>query len=447
MFASCKAAACFGPAWLSLAAAAAHAQGGPACLAGAAEGGACVSNGEHLLLQMPGEQVLEVAAKTGSKAGELGRRTGSAVERYGKLRVSGNKIVSEKTGSPVRLRGMSLFWSQWMPQFWNGDLVAWLASDWRVSLVRAAMAVEHGGYLSDPWAERTRVEAVVDAAAQAGVYVIVDWHDHNADRHLEQSRAFFGEMAAKYGGHPNVLFELFNEPVKQAWSAMIKPYHEAVVGVIRQHTDNLVILGTRLWSTQVEEASKDPVAGVNVAYTLHFYMSTSGQGLRESVERALDNGIAVFATEWGTCEASGDGALDLGETKRWLDFLGRRGISDANWAISDKAESCSALVPGASGRGGWSVCELSRSGNFVRASLREEPPPSDGELAVMCGLTARQCSGSGEDCRHTRCCSDPGARCYEKDDQWASCKASCAPGVDRWDPPQYRTPWTCRLLA
>merc|ERR550532_794146 len=36
---------------------------------------------------------------------------GSVVERHGTLSVSGNKIV-DKNGEPVRLRGMSLFWSQ-----------------------------------------------------------------------------------------------------------------------------------------------------------------------------------------------------------------------------------------------------------------------------------------------------------------------------------------------
>ena len=28
---------------------------------------------------------------------------------------------------------------------------------------------------------------------------------------------------------------------------------------------------------------------------------------------ALANGVAIFATEWGTCDASGDGTLDLAE--------------------------------------------------------------------------------------------------------------------------------------
>ena len=41
-----------------------------------------------------------------------------------------------------------------------------------------------------------------------------------------------------------------------------------------------------------------------------------------------------------------------------LDFFGRLNISDANWAVSDKQEACSALLPGASGEGGWKDCAL-----------------------------------------------------------------------------------------
>ena len=40
-----------------------------------------------------------------------------------------------------------------------------------------------------------------------------------------------------------------------------------------------------------------------------------------------------------------------------LDFFERLNISDANWAVSDKQEACSALLPGASGEGGWKDCD------------------------------------------------------------------------------------------
>ncbi|MBC8374167.1 MAG: hypothetical protein H8E53_11270, partial [Planctomycetes bacterium] len=42
---------------------------------------------------------------------------GSVVEKHGRLRVEGNRIV-DKNGKPVAMHGMSLFWSQWMGQYY-----------------------------------------------------------------------------------------------------------------------------------------------------------------------------------------------------------------------------------------------------------------------------------------------------------------------------------------
>ena len=42
--------------------------------------------------------------------------TTSVVKKHGFLKVVGNQVTDE-SGAPVRLRGMSLFWSQWKPQF------------------------------------------------------------------------------------------------------------------------------------------------------------------------------------------------------------------------------------------------------------------------------------------------------------------------------------------
>mmetsp|Transcript_38265 Transcript_38265/g.110518 ORF Transcript_38265/g.110518 Transcript_38265/m.110518 type:complete len:626 (+) Transcript_38265:79-1956(+) len=55
----------------------------------------------------------------------------------------------------------------------------------------------------------------------------------------------------------------------------------------------------------------------------------------------------------------------------------------------------------------------------------------------------RPCSEDLEDCRSTRCCKAPGSRCYQKDDGWAACKATCRPGIDRSEERKFRTNWTC----
>lgn len=52
----------------------------------------------------------------------------------------------------------------------------------------------------------------------------------------------------------------------------------------------------------------------NIAYTLHFYAGSHRQFLREKATKAMRKGLALFVTEWGTCDASGNGVLDFAES-------------------------------------------------------------------------------------------------------------------------------------
>ncbi|AKT41501.1 glycoside hydrolase [Chondromyces crocatus] len=295
---------------------------------------------------------------------------GSVVGRHGWLSVAGNRLEDEH-GEAVQLRGMSLFWSQWAQNFYNASIVDTLVDDWKATVVRAALGVEPDGYLVNPDAEKARVKVVVDAAIARGVYVIIDWHDHSASQHTAQARSFFTEMAETYGQTPNVIFEIFNEPDGEPWSE-VKAYAEDVLGAIRQTgARNVVVVGTPTWSQDVDVAADNPVVGFdNVAYTLHFYAGTHRQFLRDKATTAMNKGLALFVTEWGTCEASGNGGIDLEESQRWLDFMDTHKLSWANWSLFDKEEAASALRPGASPTGGWEESALTDAGKWVREKIR-----------------------------------------------------------------------------
>jgi len=342
------------------------------------------------------------------------------VEQHGRLRVAGNNIVGSH-GDPVQLKGMSFFWSQWQGQYYTEGVVNWLVDDWKCSLVRAVLGIhESSGYLQDPGTEKAKVELVVNAAIAKGIYVLIDWHDHHAERHVNEARGFFDEMARKYGSYPNVLFETYNEPLAVSWSGVIKPYHQQLVPVIRAHSDNVIILGNRDWCQHPDEAARDPVSGSNLAYTIHFYAFTHRGELRNKVVQAKSAGAAVFATEWGTCRADGNGQLDLGETNVWLDFLAFHGVSYANWAVSDKQEACSALAPGANTNGGWSDGELTASGRFMK-----------GAISGSGGGGGGGGGGSGGCCRFGADCGD----CGEDGTGWChGSAANCAQCTGTFDP-------------
>jgi endoglucanase len=292
------------------------------------------------------------------------------VERHGALRVEGNRILDQH-GEPVVLRGMSLFWSQYMPQYYNAGTVRWLRDDWRVTVVRAAVAVSPDGYLDHPERETAKAEAVIDAAIEAGVYVIVDWHAHQPEP--EAAARFFDHIAARYGEYPNVIYETYNEPLNtHGWAEVVRPYHMAVIPVIRaRDPDNLIVAGTPTWSQDVDIAAADPLPFTNLAYTLHFYAGTHRQELRDKATAALASGVALFVTEWGATAADGDGPIDIDETRLWWSFLEDNQLSQANWSITDKDEGSAALRPGASGAGGWSDQMLTPSGRLVRSMLRD----------------------------------------------------------------------------
>jgi endoglucanase len=296
----------------------------------------------------------------------------SAVARYGQLGVRGNTIV-DRNGNPVVLRGMSLNWSQWHGKFYNYDCVKWLRDDWKITVLRAAMAVESGGYLTNPSVEKAKVIAVVDACINLGIYVIIDWHDHHAHLHTSQSVAFFEEMAAKYGTYPHVIYEIYNEPQPPAsWDVDIKPYADTVVKHIRAiDPDNLIVVGTPSWSQDVYGAALNPLSYNNITYTLHFYAASHGQWLRDVAAAALSLGAALFVSEFGTCESSGTGVLDSVETEIWMRFMEQNKLSWCNWSIADMTETSAALPLGASGTGGWPVSLLKPSGLMIRGKIRE----------------------------------------------------------------------------
>ena len=301
----------------------------------------------------------------------------TVVEINGSLSVKGNQVVN-KDGNVVSFAGNSFFWSNtgWEGEkYYNKDVVKWLKDDWNATIVRAAMAAEpsiDGGYLEDPEGNMQRVERLVDAAIDLGLYVIVDWHSHQAENTEAEAIDFFQKIATKYGKHPNIIYEIYNEPLKVSWDDVIKPYSEKVIAAIRAiHKENLIIVGTPKWSQDVDVASKNPIIGYNnIAYTLHFYAGTHKENLRKKAKIALDNGIALMVTEWGTVNANGDGGVAKESTLEWMKFMKENNLSHCNWAVDDKKEGASIIHPGTSAKGNWKESDLTETGKFTKELIK-----------------------------------------------------------------------------
>ncbi len=296
----------------------------------------------------------------------------SVVETFGQLRVLGKNLV-DQNDQIIQLRGMSLSWSQWWPQFYTNEVVQWLKEDFKVTIVRASMGIEDpGGYLENKASEKEKIFTVIDAAIDEGLYVIVDWHSHHAEDYTEEARLFFAEVAQKYGDFPNIIYETYNEPLDTAsWNDTIKPYHESVIAEIRKHDpDNVIIAGTRSWSQRVDEVIDNRLSDTNTMYTLHYYAASHKQELRDIAQLAIAAEIPLFVTEYGVTEYTGDGFIDVSEAETWWAFLDTNNISWCNWSIADKEETSAAVKPGASGLGRWPLTMLTQSGLMVREEIR-----------------------------------------------------------------------------
>jgi endoglucanase len=292
------------------------------------------------------------------------------VKTNGNLSVKGTLLVNEQ-GEEIVLRGVSYGWHNWWPRFYNKESVKWLADDWNCTVVRAAMGVgPRGSYLDRKDWSKEKIEAVVQGAIEAGVYVIIDWHSHEI--HTEEAKLFFAEMAEKYGKFPNVIYEIFNEPVKDSWDT-VKDYSIQVIKAIREKDpDNIILVGCPHWDQDIHIVADDPIKGFsNLMYTVHFYAATHKQQLRDRSDYALKKGIPIFVSECAGMEASGNGPIDYESWNTWIDWMEKNKISWVTWSIADKNETCSMLKTTAGDNGNWKESDLKESGIKTREKLRE----------------------------------------------------------------------------
>jgi endoglucanase len=305
------------------------------------------------------------------------------VELHGALSVSGTKIVNSAS-EPVALAGNSFFWSNdgWGGEaFYTSSTVEYLTEQWQTSIIRIAMGVEDtGGYISSPTSNLAKVKTLIDAGIAQGRYVIVDWHSHNAEAYQAQAVAFFTEIAQTYGHHSNIIYEIYNEPLNVSWTSVIKPYAQTVIDAIRAvDPDNLILVGTPNWSQDVDVASQNPITGeTNIAYVVHFYAGTHGASLRQKCQTAINNGIALFCTEWGSVNADGNGSVAATSTMEWMDFFETNQISHCNWSVNNKAEGASIFLSTTSATGTWTDSNLTDSGILVKSILLDWAIPCDG---------------------------------------------------------------------
>ena len=319
------------------------------------------------------------------------------VSAYGQLQAGKNSsgkgqiygsCKGVSSGNEVQVQGMSLFWSiadDVGAPFWTADYVSGLVSRQNIQIIRAPMGVDEdwgaGNYFTNTSRYQGLMNTVVQAAIDNDIYVIIDYHSHKANDNVNNAKTFFKYMAEKWGKYDNVIFEIFNEPTSQDWST-IKSYADQVISTIRQYSDNLIVVGNRSWDQYPNEAASNPINDKNVAYTFHFYAGTHYTGKEgANAVSAMNSGLSVFVSEWGTVNADGGGSVS-GNSSTWLNWMNDHKLSGANWSVSNKNEGASYFNGSA-----WNYSE---SGNWVNTNIFSKLPKS----YTACSGTPIQSSSS-----------------------------------------------------
>lgn len=299
--------------------------------------------------------------------------------QHGALHVENGKLTGAD-GNTVQLYGMSTHGIAWFPQYINYDSFRTLRDDWNTNCIRLAMyTAEYGGYCAGGDKEQLKqlVRDGVSYATELGMYVIVDWHilsDCDPNQNKDEAIAFFREMSEAFADNDNVLYEICNEPNSGTSWDSIKSYAEEVIPVIReQKPDAVILVGTPTWSQEIDKAAASPLTFDNVMYTLHFYAGTHKDDLRNRLETCAQNNLPVFVSEFGMCDASGNGANDFDSTTKWLDLLNKYQISFCCWNLANKDESSSVFKAASTALSDWTDEDFNESGRWIRDYFRSMP--------------------------------------------------------------------------
>ena len=205
-------------------------------------------------------------------------------------------------------------------------------------------------------------------------------------------------VATEFGDHPNIIYEVMNEPGHDISWQQVKDHASSVYSEIRNiDNNNLILVPSPNWAQSILTASQSPLTNVeNVAYTMHFYAQS--HNFRNEADQALANGIAIWVSEWGMSDFTGDGAIDTsnnGTSDQWVDWMRDRGISWLAWNFANKGESSSALKPystddglnesmwannnllddNAMQSGPWPDSVIKDSGKWIRSRINEDSLP------------------------------------------------------------------------
>jgi hypothetical protein len=247
------------------------------------------------------------------------------------LHVDGNQI-KDAGGHNITLRGVSIL----APEHNNecttcntrsiSEMLSWQADasrGWQSRIVRLQVTCAK---VSDPAQSYADIiDPYVQLAIAKGLYIIVDLHfvSNYGTGGIPQVFVmnFWKYIAPRYANTPNVLFEVYNEPINPDVWATWKAYIQPVIDTIRAIApNNIILVGGPQWSTRVNNAVANPMTGSNLVYVYHIYPNQGAATtarLNDKFGTAAQT-IPVMITEFGWNDNSSySDAVTHGTTSAW----------------------------------------------------------------------------------------------------------------------------------
>ncbi|MFZ6028527.1 MAG: glycoside hydrolase family 5 protein, partial [Chloroflexota bacterium] len=264
------------------------------------------------------------------------------------LTVSG-RYIKDPNGNNVILRGVSLIdVSVADSRDRNArdliDMATNESNGWYARVVRLPVYPDsidyQPGWNANPDAYfNNHLDPAVQRCIAKQIYCIIDWHyikDYNTAAVDTATRNFWSYVAPKYKDVPNVIFELYNEPINpdswSTWKSVAQPW----VNLIRAAApNNLILIGGPRWSQNVAEAATNPFTGNNLVYVAHIYPEHGGQSTWDSWFGNSSNTVPYFITEWGWQQGGNtptSGTLS-GYGIPFSNYLASKGVSWTAWVF------------------------------------------------------------------------------------------------------------------
>ena len=293
------------------------------------------------------------------------------VSKHGQLQIKGG-AVCDASGNKVSLMGPSFYWSCSAALWWTKETVDYLVSEYNVQIIRLPVSIapsEGSPWNGDPtWNEdnyyhkpeysKKLVDELVKAAIENDIYVIIDFHEHHAEHWVDLSKEFFTYFATKWKEYPNVMYEIYNEPMTD--NSTVVNYAKQIIPVIRNiDSKNIIIVGSTQYSREPHNVTAAGDGYSNIAYTWHGYVEWGHQD-DWNAHPEWATSVPIVVTEWGVNWSKNDGGLiNKYKEKSLINCfwsVNNKGGDDGKWSILNS--DCYKIS-------NWESSELTENGAYL----------------------------------------------------------------------------------